>query len=73
MEKSIIKAQKDLNTDIFGFGEYLRMHDYQNWKKNIQPNWERGKKLFANSNVDISVRTELRTFGSTDRTKILRK
>lgn len=70
VEHTINKGQKELNADIFGFGTYLKNHDYKKWKKEIQPNWEQGKKLFANGRVNVSVKATLRTFGSTDRTKI---
>ncbi|MDY0395580.1 Ger(x)C family spore germination C-terminal domain-containing protein [Virgibacillus halophilus] len=67
------RAKKELNADVFGFGTYLYNHDYHHWEKHLKPNWEQGRKLFANGQVDVSVKTILRSFGTTDRTKVLHK
>lgn len=66
--QTIKKAQKELNTDIFGFGTRLKQRHYDQWQK-IKDDWEKGENLFASSSITVSVNAIFRTTGATDKTK----
>lgn len=73
MEKEIVLAiedlinqSKQLNSDIIGFGEVLRIEDNENWKK-IKSKWK--DDIYATSNIEIKVKTIIRNFGDTNLTK----
>ncbi len=54
------KAQKELKSDIFGFGEYLYRNQYDEWKK-YKKDWN---ETFSNMEYKIKVSTEIRNVGS---------
>lgn len=54
----IKKAQKN-QVDPFGFGIYVRAHDYKNWKK-VEDNW--GKAL-SEATVNVSPKVVIKSIG----------
>ncbi|NOU77256.1 Ger(x)C family spore germination protein [Paenibacillus sp. LMG 31458] len=54
----IKKAQKN-QVDPFGFGIYVRAHDYKNWKK-VEDNW--GKAL-SEATVNVSPKVAIKSIG----------
>ena len=61
LTKTINKAQKELKSDVFGFGEYLYKNNYKEWK-NYKKNWN---ETFSNMEYKIKASTEIRNVGST--------
>lgn len=59
IEALVKKMQTKYQTDIFGFGEELRRHQYAYWK-NHEKNWE---QLFQKAEVHINVETFIRRIG----------
>lgn len=57
---SLHKAQKELRTDIFGFGDALSRSEPQAWAS-LQKDWE---DTFVDLPVDITVNVKMRTQGS---------
>ncbi|MGD9677606.1 MAG: Ger(x)C family spore germination protein [Vulcanibacillus sp.] len=55
IRKLIKKAQKELNLDIFGFGEALRRENPKEWEK-IKTDWE---SYFVDLKVEIKVNTTI--------------
>lgn len=60
MEKAIKKAQEDLGSDIFGFGEVIHRADPKAWKE-LKKNWD---EQFVNLAVDIKATVEIRRLGT---------
>lgn len=60
MYKAVEKAQKDLDSDIFGFGEVIHRANPKVWK-DLKENWD---EVFASIEVDINVITKIRRLGS---------
>ncbi|WP_238933468.1 Ger(x)C family spore germination C-terminal domain-containing protein [Brevibacillus choshinensis] len=58
-EKLIKNMQEKYQTDIFGFGEELRRHQYAYWKTH-QKDWD---KLFKDAEVHVKVETFIRRIG----------
>jgi spore germination protein KC len=58
-ENSVKKAQKDLKTDIFGFGERIHYADPKYWKK-VKGNWN---SVFQGIPVDIKVQANIKGTG----------
>lgn len=58
-EQLVGKMQRKYKTDIFGFGEELRRHQYAYWKTH-QKDWD---KLFQEAEVHIQVETFIRRIG----------
>ena len=54
-----IQRAKDLNADIFGFGEAVHRADPKEWKK-LEPRWD---KLFPELKVDLMVKTNISEAG----------
>lgn len=65
VRKTINKAQKDLETDVFGFLNDIKKSDYKTWKK-IKDDWEEGENYFINSEITINVKAEVRAHGIAD-------
>jgi spore germination protein KC len=51
ISSSIEKAQKEFQSDIFGFGTYIRIQHPKEWK-NMKSNWD---ELFSQATVDVKV------------------
>lgn len=66
---TIEKAQNEFKVDFFGFSSILRQKHYSTWKQ-IQDDWERGDKLFSESDITVSSSTTILSIGATDRTKV---
>ncbi|MED4784063.1 Ger(x)C family spore germination protein [Brevibacillus choshinensis] len=58
-EALIKKMQSNIQTDIFGFGEELRRHQYAYWKTH-EKNWEH---IFKEAEVHVNVETFIRRIG----------
>lgn len=58
-ENLIAMMQKKYATDIFGFGEEFRRHQYAYWKAH-KDEWD---DLFAQAEIRVHVQTYLRRFG----------
>ncbi len=52
-----------LKADVFGFGEVVRKHEKESWRK-MEPDWER---LFGEITLDISADVMLKSVGSLER------
>ncbi len=61
--ESLEKAQKELNTDIFGFGEKIHAHDPDYWKT-VMDSWN---DVFVDMPVDIKV--DVKVLATGDMTK----
>ena len=68
IKQTIEKSQKDLKTDVFGFGEMLKQKHFKVWKK-VENNWDHGENYFEKSNITVSADVEVRAIGSTDKAK----
>ncbi|WP_435923590.1 Ger(x)C family spore germination protein [Paenibacillus sp. DYY-L-2] len=62
LKTTINKAQKELNVDIFGFGEAFRRSDPKAWKK-IRQDWN--TRYFPNLATHIEVNYKIRRIGTT--------
>lgn len=60
IEDTIEKVTKDLNSDIFGFGQHIYRYNYKKWEK-IKDNWD---EIFRNIKYNIDVNYELTKKGS---------
>lgn len=58
-EKALNKAQKELKTDIFGFGETIHRKYPKMWKK-MKDNWD---DIFPNLPVNITVEVDTKQLG----------
>lgn len=56
------KVQKELKTDIFGFGDVIHRGDSREWKK-IKKDWE---QIFPDVPVNIDVKLFIRNMGTED-------
>lgn len=54
-----VAKSKELNADIFGFGDSIYMHHPKEWN-NIEKNWD---EVFQNIKVDVNVKTKIRKTG----------
>lgn len=54
-----IKKSRELNADIFGFGEIMYQHYPKQWIK-MEKDWD---KIYENINVDVSVNAKIRRTG----------
>ncbi len=66
--QSIEKAQQEIGADIFNFSENLHRHHYKIWKK-INQDWDHGENYFSKSNINVTVKTEVRSDGVVDESK----
>ncbi|MGE5455852.1 MAG: Ger(x)C family spore germination protein [Ignavibacteriales bacterium] len=57
---AVVKAQKELKSDVFGFGEYIYKNKHKDWKK-YEDNWN---ETFSNMEYKIKVTTEIRNVGA---------
>ncbi|HLU22369.1 MAG TPA: Ger(x)C family spore germination protein, partial [Bacillaceae bacterium] len=64
-KKTIHKAQKDLETDIFGMEDKLKKFHYDTWKE-VHNNWDHGENYFSKSNIHVNVNVKVRTDGVVD-------
>ncbi|KAA9014921.1 Ger(x)C family spore germination protein [Niallia endozanthoxylica] len=60
MKKVIHRAQKDFQSDIFGFGEAIHRAEPKAWKR-LEPTWE---QEFENLEVSIHVKADIRRLGT---------
>ncbi|WP_071392984.1 Ger(x)C family spore germination protein [Bacillus tuaregi] len=60
LKKVIYRAQNELHSDIFGFGEVIHRDDPVSWKK-LKANWN---QEFKNVEVTIHVNAEIRRLGT---------
>lgn len=67
-KKTIHKAQKDLETDIFGMEDKLKKFHYDTWKE-VHNNWDHGENYFSKSNIHVNVNVKVRTDGVVDISK----
>lgn len=65
---TIEKVQQKFKVDVIGLGDYLKQQHYPVWKK-IKDNWDRGDHIFAQSEIVVEARAEVRIVGSTVETK----
>lgn len=68
VNKTIKKAQEELQADIFGIGEIYRKEHYELWTK-IKDDWDHGKNYFAQSDIKVSAEVKIQSTGATDQTK----
>lgn len=61
IESVLEKTQKDLQSDIFGFGEALHRSDPKQWK-NLKNNWD---EKFPELPIDINVTCQIKRLGTT--------
>ncbi|MDW8802541.1 Ger(x)C family spore germination protein [Clostridium sp. A1-XYC3] len=61
MKEVIERAQKEFQSDIFGFGEAIRRSNPKEWKK-IEKNWNNG---FKDLPVDINTTVTIKQIGTT--------
>ncbi|KRF19171.1 Ger(x)C family spore germination protein [Paenibacillus sp. Soil787] len=57
--QALIKKAQKHQVDPFGFGIYVRAHDYKNWKK-VEDNW--GKAL-SEATVNVSTKVAIKSIG----------
>lgn len=60
-----INYAKDMQTDVFGFGNMIYKKDHKLWKE-IKENWN--TEMFSQVDVEIEVNLDLKTKGSIDTT-----
>ncbi|MBW4838585.1 MAG: Ger(x)C family spore germination protein [Paenibacillaceae bacterium] len=65
---TIERVQQNFKVDVIGLGDYLKQQHYSVWKK-IKDNWDRGDNIFAQSEIVVEARAEVRNVGSTVETK----
>lgn len=65
LTNSINLAQKEYNSDIFGYGDMIHKMDFKKWKE-IKDNWD--NQMFSNLEFDISVNISLSSKGSFEQT-----
>ncbi|MCP3775620.1 Ger(x)C family spore germination protein [Paenibacillus sp. MZ04-78.2] len=63
LTSALMKSQKDLNADVFGFGEAIHRSAPKKWKA-IQKQWD---ELFPRMPVEVSVKVKLRSSGQTNK------
>lgn len=66
---SIKKAQEDLDTDIFGFGEVIHRHYPKVWKK-IKNDWN---NEFTNLPVNVTVHAKVNRLGETTKSFFMKE
>lgn len=66
--KTINKAQGELNADVLNIGNILQQRHYPLWKK-MEGDWENGKNYFSKVRIDVSAEVNVRQTGVTDRAK----
>lgn len=69
VQKTIDKAQNELNADVFKVWQQLQTKHYDTWKK-VRNNWEKGENYFANNvTFHIDVNTDVYSIGTSNRTR----
>ncbi len=68
-EAALERAQKQLQTDIFGFGEAVHRKDPAYWKK-VKDKWS---LEYAGMPVDVSVKAELKSIGEITKSLFAKK
>ncbi|GIO24845.1 germination protein GerLC [Oceanobacillus sp. J11TS1] len=66
------KGQEEIGMDFFGFSKIMREKHYKTWEK-IKGDWEDGKNIFQNATINVTVENTIRTVGTTNRTKDLKR
>ncbi|NEW07222.1 Ger(x)C family spore germination protein [Paenibacillus sp. SYP-B3998] len=56
---ALLKKAQKYQVDPFGFGVYVRAHDYKNWKK-VEDNWE---KVLSEATVNVSPKVIIKSIG----------
>lgn len=69
VRKTVVKAQKKLHSDIFGFGQEIHIQHDGEWKK-IKNNWER---IYPEIPVKIEVKARIIRIGRTQAPEHLQK
>jgi len=70
-QDTIRKMQKEFGKDVAGFGDKLRQDHYRVWKQ-IEPDWEHGRRLFAASEITVEAKVKLRRYGTINKAKMTR-
>ncbi|GGE36399.1 spore germination protein YndF [Pullulanibacillus camelliae] len=60
--------QQDLNADVIGLSDYLRIHNWDLWQK-IQNHWDSGGTYFKNADIQLETHLFIRNTGTINRTK----
>ncbi|MDD4298722.1 MAG: Ger(x)C family spore germination C-terminal domain-containing protein, partial [Bacilli bacterium] len=61
IKQLVAKAQKEINTDIFGFGNLVYRHDPLLWKK-LKNNWD---EVFMEIELDVTSKVKVMNTGFT--------
>lgn len=67
-ELTVKKSQEELQVDVLGLAEYLTRRHPRLWKE-IKQDWEKGKRLFVNSEITVEAEASLRSTGVTNETR----
>ncbi|MFC2949472.1 Ger(x)C family spore germination protein [Virgibacillus sediminis] len=67
-EDTISKVQEELKVDAFDFSSHLQQHHYKLWKR-IEDHWDKGKNIFSNSDIKVTVKGEIYQPGNINQTK----
>ncbi|QHW29739.1 Ger(x)C family spore germination protein [Paenibacillus rhizovicinus] len=57
--------QQTYKKDAMGLGMYLFENHYRTWKK-VEPDWEQGRQLFAEAEIEVSAHVKIRRIGDID-------
>jgi len=68
IEKILIKAQKDLGTDVFGIWQQLETKHHDMWKK-VRGDWEEGEYYFKDVDFNVNVISDIYSAGTSSQTK----
>ena len=69
IEAALKKGQKDLESDIFGFGFALFRKDWKLWRTEYEKNWD---KIFPDVPVTINVQAKITNTGTNNRRMFVR-
>lgn len=67
-ELTVKKSQEELQVDVLGLAEYLTRRHPRLWKE-IKQDWEKGKRLFVNSEITVEAEASLCSTGVTNETR----
>lgn len=67
IDKTVEKVQQDLQVDIFGIGDRLRQHHYDEWKK-IRDDWDKGENHFANTDIQVNAKVTVQSTSAAEQT-----
>lgn len=66
VQKTIDKAQNELNADVFGLNNKLRQRHYQTWQE-VKNDWDHGDNYFKKSTFDVTVKIKVRSAGDSEK------